>query len=67
MNLTKKNVIRFPALKEKIGLSRSTVFRMEKAKSFPQHIRMGANSVGWLEHEVDAWIESRVQGGTHDE
>ncbi|WP_310887981.1 helix-turn-helix transcriptional regulator [Burkholderia pseudomallei] len=28
--------------------------------TFPKRIRLSAHSVGWLEHEIDAWIESRI-------
>jgi prophage regulatory protein len=28
--------------------------------SVPKQIRLGPNTVGWLEHEIDAFIESRI-------
>lgn len=28
---------------------------------FPRPIKLGEHSVGWIEEEVIAWIESRVQ------
>ena len=30
--------------------------------SFPQPVRLSARSVGWFEHEVDAWLDSRDRG-----
>lgn len=28
---------------------------------FPRPIKLGEHSVGWVEEEVIAWIESRIQ------
>lgn len=52
-------VIRFPALRQLTGLSRSTVDRLEKALDFPRRVRLGPNSVGWRLDEVQAWIGAR--------
>lgn len=49
-------VIRWQAVKEKVGLSRSTIWRLERAGKFPKHFNIGPNSIGWLESEVDAFI-----------
>ena len=54
-------VLRFPQVKAKAGLSRSAIYNLEKAGDFPARISLGARSVGWLESEVQAWIESRVE------
>ncbi|VVE89879.1 helix-turn-helix transcriptional regulator [Pandoraea bronchicola] len=60
------NVLRLNRLKEKTGISRSTVYNKINPKSkyyddaFPKPIRLGPGSVGWLEAEVNAWLASRV-------
>jgi prophage regulatory protein len=41
-------------------LSRSSIYAAIKANTFPAPIALGEKSVGWLEHEIDAWIASRV-------
>ena len=41
------------------GLSRGTIYRLERAGSFPVRRRLSTNSVAWLEHEITAWMESR--------
>jgi predicted DNA-binding transcriptional regulator AlpA len=46
------------------GLSRTTLWRMERQGSFPTRIRLGLNSVGWRNEEVQHWIESRPRGMT---
>ncbi len=43
----------------KVGLSRVTIWRMEREGTFPKRRQIGAGAVGWLEHEIDEWIEKR--------
>ena len=53
--------LRWPTVKEVAALSRVTVWRMERAGTFPRRRQLAANSVGWLKSEVDAWVDSRAQ------
>ena len=56
------NIIRLPELCKKIGMSKPSVYRLMKQGHFPNSIQIsGARSVGWIEAEVDSWIESRMQ------
>jgi len=41
------------------GLSRMTIWRLERAGQFPQRRRLGPNAIGWVENEIDEWIASR--------
>ena len=38
------------------GLSRSTIYRQMAVKEFPQAVRLAPQTVGWREHEIEAWI-----------
>ena len=53
--------LRFTTIRERTGLSRSTIWRLERRGAFPRHRRISTNAVGWLEHEVDEWVESRLK------
>jgi prophage regulatory protein len=46
------------------GLSRTTLWRLERQGQFPQRIRFGRNAVGWRNEEVERWVESRPRGVT---
>ena len=46
---------------DRTGLSYPTIWRYEQAGNFPARRSLGPNSVGWLEDEVDKWIESRAK------
>ena len=41
------------------GLSRMTIYRLERAGEFPARRRLGRNSVAWLDNDITAWIDSR--------
>jgi prophage regulatory protein len=43
------------------GLSRSSIYQKVAEGTFPKPIRLSAQSVGWLSHELDEWIEQRIR------
>jgi prophage regulatory protein len=53
-------LLRFPMVRERTGLSRSTIWRLERQGDFPKHRRISANVVAWVEAEVMSWIHSKV-------
>lgn len=55
-----KRIMRKPELLRSIGLSGSTLWRLEKLGRFPGRIRLSGNSVGWFESEVMAWLKARA-------
>lgn len=59
-NNTHKILIKLPTVKKRTSLSTSEIYRRLEAGTFPQQIRLGAKAVAWLEHEIDAWIDQRV-------
>ena len=54
-----RRIVRLRAVRDRTGLSRSTIYKLEGAEQFPQRISLGARAVGWYEDEVTAWVESR--------
>lgn len=53
-------IIRIKEVCALVGLSRSSVLRMEKDGAFPAKVSLSVHAVGWRHDEVVAWIESRV-------
>lgn len=51
--------LRFTAVRSLIGLSRSTVWRLEKSGDFPRRRQIAPNSVAWLRSDLDRWIKQR--------
>jgi prophage regulatory protein len=42
------------------GLSRPTRWRLERDNKFPKRHKISQNTIGWLESDIEAWINSRV-------
>lgn len=59
MDVTER-VIRKPELMARIGLSDASIWRMERRGTFPKRIQLGGNSVGWLQSEIDQWLQDRA-------
>jgi predicted DNA-binding transcriptional regulator AlpA len=38
------------------GLSRSTIWRLQRAGQFLQRCRIAPGAVGWLHDDIDAWL-----------
>jgi len=52
-------LLRKPAVLARVGLSDTTVWRLEKAGKFPASIRISAGAVAWKESAIEAWIGER--------
>jgi prophage regulatory protein len=44
-----------------IGVSRSTLWRMVQAGTFPQPVRITSRSRGYLLEAVEAWMKARTE------
>lgn len=53
--------LRLKAVITRTGLGRSTIYAKVKRGEFPSPINLGERAVGWLDSEIDNWLESRVQ------
>ena len=58
--MASKCILRMPAVKNRVGLSRSTIYEAISKGKFPAPISLGLRAVGWLESDIDAWVESRI-------
>jgi len=52
-----KKFIRLPEVKNKTGLSRSSIYLRMSNAEFPQSISLGSRAVGWLESDINEWLE----------
>jgi predicted DNA-binding transcriptional regulator AlpA len=54
------SVLRMRQLIQRTGLPRSSVYNLiSKDPTFPRKIQLSARSVGFFEHEVEAWLALR--------
>ncbi|HEB3532464.1 TPA: AlpA family phage regulatory protein [Burkholderia cenocepacia] len=56
-------VVRLRPLTERIGLSKSEIYRRIQAGTFPRPIALGVRAVGWLEQDVELWLTTRAKRG----
>lgn len=56
-----ESILRLKEVQARTGLSRSTLYERIKAGTFPQPISLGIRAVGFLESEINNWIEARIQ------
>ena len=54
-------LLRLPAVIERTGSNINDVYNGMKAGTFPKSVPIGKRTVGWLESEIDAWIEAKVR------
>lgn len=55
-----KSFLRLPAVIQKTGMSRATIYNYINKGEFPAPYLLGARSVGFLCSEIDTWIDSRI-------
>jgi prophage regulatory protein len=56
-----EKILRLPAVKSRTGLSRSTIYARAADGAFPRPIALGARAVGWLEREIDEWLNGQIE------
>jgi len=53
-------LLRQQQVRDRTGLSRSTLYKLISEGDFPSPIQLAGRSVAWDSQAVDAWIESRI-------
>lgn len=55
-------ILRLLAVKGRTGLSRSTIYLRMSQGTFPKPVSLGARAVGWVEAEVQEWVQRQIEG-----
>ncbi len=55
--LTQKQVVNL------VGVSRTTIWRLERAGKFPRRRQVSTKAVRWNQAEIEDWISSRPLAG----
>ena len=55
------NILRLPAVLARTGLSRSTIYLRISKGMFPRPVSLGGRAVGWLENEIDDWLDRQIK------
>ena len=57
-------LLRLKDVLKRTGLSRSTLYRLERAGEFPKRRELSKNIIAWGEREVLAWMMNRKRRGS---
>ena len=53
-------ILRLPAVKDRTGLSRSTIYLRISQGKFPKPVSLGGRAVGWVEVEIEDWLNQQI-------
>jgi prophage regulatory protein len=59
--MTQPSIDRLPVVLSRIGVSRSTLYKLIEQGQFKAPLKLGPRSVGWLSTDSDDFIAARVQ------
>lgn len=57
-------LLRLPAVREMVGLSRSEIYRRIESGRFPRPVRLGDNAVAWRLSDLQRWISELPEHGS---
>jgi prophage regulatory protein len=57
------SLLRLPAVIERTGYRRSTLYQKIKRGEFPAPIALGPRAVAWPSEDIDRWINERIAAG----
>jgi prophage regulatory protein len=60
-------VLRLPDVLATVGVKKSSIYKWIREGRFPAPVRLGENSVGWREADVETWLAARESTRTEAE
>lgn len=54
-------ILRLPAVRARTALSRSTIYLRIAEGRFPRPVSLGGRAVGWIEAEINEWLETQIK------
>ena len=52
---------RLPEVCQRVGLAKSTLYKLVAAGEFPPPIHPTTRTTAWVDHKVDAWLDQRIK------
>jgi prophage regulatory protein len=56
----RRRFLRYKAVVERTGLCKRTIENLIRDGLFVEPVKIGVRAVGFVEEEVDAWVDSRI-------
>lgn len=54
-------ILRRKQVEKRTGLSRSTIYARIAQGTFPRPIELGDRAVGWIETEINEWLQTCIE------
>jgi len=61
-----QRICRLPEVIARTGLPRSTIYELMLNDEFPLQVRLARRTVGWVESEIEDWIDNRINASRQD-
>ncbi len=55
-----RKILRLPAVQDKTGLGRDSIYRLGRLGKFPARVKITERASGWFEDEIDEWLAGRA-------
>jgi len=55
------NFLRMKDVQKRTGLPRSSIYAEIKKNNFPSPVNLGIRRIGWIESEIDEWVQKIVK------
>lgn len=55
-----RKFLRLPSVIEKVGLSRSQIYKLIQEGCFPEPVKIGPKISVWLEENLEVWMDEQV-------
>jgi prophage regulatory protein len=56
--------LRLSDVRNRIPLSRSTIYRLISQSKFPGPYSLGEHARGWRESEINSWLQAKINNST---
>jgi prophage regulatory protein len=56
-----RRILRLPEVEHRTGLKHTAIYDGMAGGTFPRPVPLGLRAVGWLEDEIDQWIDQRQE------
>jgi len=52
--------LRLPSVIDKVGLSRSQIYKLIRRGDFPKPVKIGPKISVWIEENLEVWMDAQV-------
>ena len=52
--------LRLPSVIDKVGLSRSQIYKLIQQGDFPEPVKIGPKISVWIEEKLEVWMDAQV-------